>query len=145
MSNPADLENACNSILIVEDEPEIRESLKEALEWEGYTVGTACNGKEALEKLSIMPKPCLILLDLMMPVMNGFEFAAALKHDVVLTAIPIVVLSAFSGQGEDKIGAKVALKKPVDLDVLFSMVKKYSRDLGSTKKLSDDTEVINQL
>jgi CheY-like chemotaxis protein len=62
---------SCQSILIVEDEKDIRESLKMLLELEGYSVFTAKDGKEGLEILKNLESPCLILLDLLMPVMNG--------------------------------------------------------------------------
>jgi CheY-like chemotaxis protein len=69
------------NILLIEDESDIRTILKDALEWEGYRVYTASNGREGMEILLGMPAPSLILLDLMMPVMNGWEFANALQTD----------------------------------------------------------------
>ena len=62
------------SILLVEDEPAIRENLKQLLELEGYPVFTAADGREGLSALKSMPRPCLVLLDLLMPVMNGSSF-----------------------------------------------------------------------
>ena len=101
---------------------DIRVILKEALEWEGYSVYTASNGKEGMEILPDMPAPCLILLDLMMPVMSGWEFADALKTDGAYADIPIVTLSAFSDPMR-MIRAKGSIKKPVDLDLLVALVK----------------------
>jgi CheY-like chemotaxis protein len=127
--DPPTLENktdACRSILLVEDDPDIQESLKDALEWEGYHVVGASNGREALDRLPGMPRPCLILLDLMMPVMNGWEFAQAVQTDVMLAAIPIVVVSAFTDEAETKkIRTREVVKKPVDLDLLLRVVKRY--------------------
>src|SRR5690348_1315793 len=114
----------CNSILIVEDEETIRETFKLALEVNGYTVFTASNGKEGIEILAKIPPPCLILLDLMMPVLDGWGFVDALEEDEVLAAIPIVVISAFS-EGAKPIKAQKIIKKPVDLEVLFMVVKEY--------------------
>jgi len=111
-------------ILLVEDEPEIRESLKDALEMEGYEIVTATNGREALDVLSTMGKPCLILLDLMMPVMNGWEFAEALQGDAELAEIPIVVVTAFGEELQrSRITTWDVIPKPVDLDRLFRSVK----------------------
>src|SRR5215813_15425786 len=112
------------NILLIEDEVDIRTILKDALEWEGYRVYTASNGKEGIEVLPEMPVPCLILLDLMMPVMNGWEFANALENDRAYADIPIVTVSAFSDP-EKRIRAKGSIKKPVDLDVLFALVRKH--------------------
>ena len=113
--------NTSRNILLIEDEVDIRTSLKDALEWEGYRVYTASNGKEGME---ILPEvsPCLILLDLMMPVMNGWEFADALATSRAYADIPIVTLSAFSDP-EKRIRASGSVKKPVDLDVLFALVR----------------------
>src|SRR5215471_13743137 len=92
--------NDPKSILLIEDEVDIRTILKDALEWEGYCVYTASNGKEGIDLLTKIPPPSLILLDLMMPVMNGWEFADALDVDRACRDIPIVILSAFSDPGK---------------------------------------------
>ena len=114
-----------SSILIIEDDEGIRTSLRLALEFEGYTVFTAANGKEGLDVLPTMPRPCLILLDLMMPVMNGWEFIKALEEgDVTLATIPVVIVTAFAEQAQ-ALKSKGVIKKPVDLDVLFQAVKKW--------------------
>src|SRR5215470_6846887 len=118
MSLTARPRNTSKNILLIEDEVDIRTILKDALEWEGYCVYTASNGKEGIEILPEIPTPSLILLDLMMPVMNGWEFADALETDRAYADIPIVTLSAFSDSGK-RIRANGSLKKPVDLGVLF--------------------------
>lgn len=115
---------SCRSILIVEDEFDIRETLKYALELEGFEVTTASNGKDGLERLPQMTKPCLILLDLMMPVMNGWEFANTLQDDMVLATIPVIVVTAFADRAGG-IPAKGVIKKPIDLDLLFATVHRY--------------------
>lgn len=114
------------NILLVEDEPDIQESLKDALESEGYRVVAASNGREALDRLHDMPRPGLILLDLMMPVMNGWEFADALQADLEHSAIPILVFTAFSQETKGRtIAARGVLTKPVDLNGLFGAVKRF--------------------
>jgi CheY-like chemotaxis protein len=114
----------CQSVLIVEDEQTIRETLQLTLEIEGYSVYTAENGKDGLEQLRQIPKPCLILLDLMMPVMNGWQFVEALHENTVLTTIPVVVVTAFNERTRS-IRADGVMKKPVDLDALLATVKRY--------------------
>jgi CheY-like chemotaxis protein len=116
----------CNEILIVEDDKDIRDILKTSLELEGYNVKTAENGKEGLEILSSMNTPCLILLDLMMPVMDGWAFAEAMGKDMQLTAIPIIVVTAFSKEDTSRLKkVKKIIKKPIDLDLLLSQVDIY--------------------
>jgi CheY-like chemotaxis protein len=113
-------------ILLVEDDALIRESLQDALEMDGYRIVAAANGREALDRLPSMPKPCLILLDLMMPVMNGWQFVEALQQDVELAAIPIVVLTAFGRELErHRIATRDVIAKPVDLDRLSRVVKGF--------------------
>ena len=113
-------------ILIVEDDEDIRAAMQMILEFEGHQVCSAANGKLALDFLQNVPSlPSLILLDLMMPVMNGWEFAAALRKEEKLLSIPIVVVSAFPDKVES-IQAKAVIKKPVDLAQLRNAVKNYS-------------------
>ena len=116
--------NNYKSILIIEDNFEIRESLKIALEMEGFSVFLAENGKIGLEKLAVIPTPCVILLDLMMPVMNGWEFIEIISKDIMLSTIPIIVVSAF---GEKNTNPKPSayIQKPIDLDALLSAVSKH--------------------
>lgn len=111
-------------ILVVEDDKDIQDSLKLALEIEGYKVFIADNGKEAMEKLAKIPTPCLILLDLMMPVMNGWEFIEVISKDLMLSTIPIVVVSAF---GDKKSLTKFDgyIPKPIDLSILLGAVCKH--------------------
>ncbi len=123
----------CRSILVVEDEADIRLSLQEALEWEGYRVFAASNGREALARLPNMPSPCLILLDLMMPVMNGWEFAAAVREDDILATIPIVVVTAFAHEVQRRtIGEREVVCKPIDLDLLLRLVTRYCGSPGGS-------------
>lgn len=116
----------CQSILIVEDDEMIRDSLKTILEVEGYRVQTAANGKLGLEALAKIQTPCLILLDLMMPVMDGWAFAEALKSDMVLAAIPVVMVTAYADTIPDMADRPHGvIKKPVDINLLLSTVKRY--------------------
>lgn len=113
------------NILIVEDDDSIREILKLALQLEGYDVHIAANGREGLEELSKMPKPCVILLDLMMPVMDGWAFSDALSQNPDWTKIPIVVVTAFSEKAATLSRVAKIIKKPVDLEFLLTTVRSY--------------------
>jgi CheY-like chemotaxis protein len=123
----------CKNILIVEDDAAIRETLRFVVELEGYKVFTASNGQEGLALLPQMETPCLILLDLMMPVMNGWEFIDALRKDMLLMSIPVVIVSAYGEQAKG-LKAKDVIKKPVDLDVLFRTIKKWCSQGDETVK-----------
>src|SRR5207249_387698 len=86
------------TVLVVEDDFDLRDALVPILEYEGHRVVSAANGREALDWLHAMPPPSLILLDLMMPVMNGEEFRAEQLRDPALASIPGVILSAHPGE-----------------------------------------------
>jgi CheY-like chemotaxis protein len=114
-------------LLIVEDDFDIRDTLAQILEEEGYRVLGASNGQEALDQLKNGEVPCLILLDLMMPVMNGWQFRAEQLKDPRLAAIPVVIISADAAVHE-KVGslsAVAVMKKPIQLERLLEIVGKY--------------------
>jgi len=112
-------------ILVIEDDEGIREGFSMMLGFEGYTVLTANNGKEGLEILQGGQRPCLIVLDLMMPVMNGLEFLEVIKNDSKLATIPVVLVTAFHDRTNLVKWPIQILKKPVDYDLLMTAVKKY--------------------
>lgn len=109
------------TILIVEDEPEIRNVMQETLESIGVHILTAGNGQEALGKLEENLSVSLILLDLMMPVMNGWQFLAEIDKNPVLKKIPIIVVTVFSDQAKD-LKVRGVIKKPFDLNDLIKEV-----------------------
>ena len=111
------------TVLIVEDEQESRELLAELLEFEGFKVAAAANGAEALAYLQTSGKPCLIILDLMMPVMDGREFRSKQLKDPWLAQIPVVVVSAMAPSAVADLGATAVIRKPVDLDNLLEVVE----------------------
>lgn len=113
------------NILIVEDDDDIREALTQILELEGYVVREAVNGREALDMSAKGPTPDLILLDLMMPVMDGWQFRAEQLKDPVLAKVPVVVISADAGVHEKvtTFGAASVLPKPISLDRLLRAVE----------------------
>ena len=113
------------TVLVVEDDFNIRETLRDALEIDGYQVVTADNGREALDKIHAGPKPDLILLDMMMPVMSGREFLDAAGADAKIAPIPVVVISATADATSAR-GAAAFIKKPPDLELILQMVAKYT-------------------
>jgi CheY-like chemotaxis protein len=114
-----------NKILIVDDDEEVRELVRKALETQGFVVETAPNGREALALLRNETLPCLILLDLLMPIMSGWQFRAEQSQDPVLARCPVVVLSATSSLEEAAIHADGLLTKPVQLDQLIETVHAF--------------------
>ena len=116
------------SVLVVEDNDDVREMMAVTLELEGHHVSTAINGADALEKLHHGERPCVILLDLMMPVMNGWEFRRALDLDPVLRDVPVVVVSAATGEMANRARAAAHLPKPLDMDQLLEIVGDLCRD-----------------
>lgn len=117
----------CQNILIVEDDHDIRQGLVDILTLENFRVTTACNGKEALELLRNSPtpwRPCFILLDLMMPVMNGWEFLLEQRSDPKLKDIPVMVCSAVADRNSFP-GIVEFIKKPINLDDLLKFVHQH--------------------
>ena len=109
------------SVLVVEDDEDIRAAIAEILEGEGYEVAIAANGSEALDELEHMRRPCLILLDLMMPVMNGHEFLARLRDTPRMQRVPVLVLTAVSTEAPP--GARGLLRKPFIVEELLDAVQ----------------------
>ncbi len=120
-------------ILIIEDDEDIQESIRDLLELEQYSVKTASNGKDALKKLETAPLPSLILLDLFMPIMDGKQFLLDLQRyrPDLLKTIPIIILTAAPMQGEmaQSIKGLVAefVKKPVSAETLSQIAAKYCK------------------
>ena len=120
----------CRGILLVEDDVDLLNIERQLLADEGYAVKPAANGYEALAILrgpETEPLPCLILLDLMMPVMDGWQFRAEQISDPRLAGIPVVILTANSqalGKG-DRLSAAAALTKPVALKQLLDIVQSF--------------------
>ena len=114
-------------VLIVEDDDDIRGALASALDALGYHVEVAENGQKALEILRSQDHPCLILLDLMMPVMDGWEFRKQQLSDPGLAAIPTIVISA-DGRARQKaqlLQIKEALIKPIEFNSLMELTQNY--------------------
>lgn len=116
--------NPRRDVLIVDDDPDIRDAVGECLRFEGYDVHSAADGKDALDRLEFGLRPDVILLDLMMPVLNGFDVLLALQARPEWKSIPVVVVSANRGyEAEDLSGAVSILRKPVSVDRLIAAVE----------------------
>ncbi|CAM3995501.1 response regulator [Corallococcus sp. ZKHCc1 1396] len=118
---------AHHTLLVVDDDMDIRDALQDVLELEGYAVQLAADGLEALERLrSSEPRPQLILLDLMMPRMDGVAFREALRNERACSDIPVLVASAELDLRSTADGMDVAgyLRKPLDLPALLTTVKR---------------------
>lgn len=117
------------SILVVDDDEDIRETIVDALSDEGFEANGAGDGAEALRVMRASSRlPAVIFLDLMMPGMSGPEFLAAQRADPALVAVPVVLLSADANVGAKaaNLGVTEFLRKPVKLDVLIGTAKRFS-------------------
>jgi CheY-like chemotaxis protein len=120
--------NQCAGVLVVDDDDGIRAALAQALEEEGYLVSTAAHGGEALDYLrGAGRKPCMILLDIMMPVLDGRAFLELKRADASLADIPVVVVTADGRALHDPVAldARAVLMKPISLDILLETVAQY--------------------
>ena len=113
-------------VLVIDDDEMIQESLREVLLDEGYEVLLAQNGVDALAKLKQGPPPTVILLDLMMPVMDGWQFRAEQKKDPALARIPVIVITAAGNAVRASVDADLFMTKPVRLEDLLAAVGRYS-------------------
>lgn len=118
-------QNHIHPIMVVEDDADIRELMKVMLESEGYFPITAENGEEALKLLSQIPKPCMILLDMMMPIMDGWTFSEETKKNVLYKNIPLLAVTAFADQITSKENFSGVVKKPIRIDLLLDLIRHY--------------------
>ena len=119
-----------HTVLVVEDEEELREMMRDALELSGFAVMTAEHGEDALAKLASIDHLCVIILDLLMPVMDGWEFVAKVRQRSELASIPIVVHTSAAGQAPT--GVTRVIQKPLKFERLLSIVREYCvPDAGS--------------
>jgi CheY-like chemotaxis protein len=114
-------------ILVVDDDTDLREAVGELLCEEGYDARLFENGRRALEFLRSGARPKLILLDLMMPEMNGWQFREAQLGDAALRDIPVVVMTASRGFEERAIEAQEVLQKPVEIADLMRAIERNAR------------------
>jgi CheY-like chemotaxis protein len=114
-------------ILIVDDDEDIRETLIEVVQDSGYEAVGAAHGRDALDRLRDGgPRPCVILLDLMMPVMDGWQFREAQRNDPELAGIPVVVISAYRHRPSvTELDAAEYLNKPVQVDSLIEALRRH--------------------
>jgi CheY-like chemotaxis protein len=112
-----------HTVLVVEDEEQLREMIRDALELNGYAVVTAEHGQDALTKLAEIEHLCLVILDLLMPVMDGRTFITKMRERVELSSVPIVVHTSAPGQTPD--GVSMIVQKPLMFDRLLSVVQEY--------------------
>ncbi len=112
-------------VLIVEDDADLREMMAQLLALEGYVATTVANGLEALEYLERGDKPDVILLDLMMPVMDGWEFRRQQQAVPTLANVPVIILSAIDQRRAAEVDAVAFLKKPLDFDRLLELVRRF--------------------
>src|SRR5687768_6319324 len=111
-------------ILVVDDDVDVREALTEMLQYRGYAVESAANGLEALDVLRTMAaRPSIILLDLMMPVMDGYGFLAERRKDPDLATIPVAIVTAGHGVDQSRVNGTTVLRKPVDMPELMRAIE----------------------
>jgi CheY-like chemotaxis protein len=113
--------NGCR-VLVVDDDADSRETISQLLELNGYTAARADNGRAAVEQLTAGFDPDLVLTDLLMPVMSGWELHAAMKARLAWASIPIVVLAGMTPEQRGQLSVEDAFEKPMDLPVLLNRI-----------------------
>src|SRR6476659_1318338 len=116
-----------STVLVVEDDDDLRDVVLQTLERNGFAVAGARDGQEALDWLAREPLPHLILLDLMMPRMSGWEFRRRQLADARLARVPVVVMTATHTLDEAAIHADDILRKPLSFAALVKTIKRFAR------------------
>jgi CheY-like chemotaxis protein len=112
-----------HTVLVVEDEADLREMMREALELNGYSVVTAVEGRAALEAVERIDHLCLVLLDLLMPGMNGWDFFTELRARPKYATVPVIVHSSATARAPQ--GATRVLTKPLEFERLLDVVREF--------------------
>jgi CheY-like chemotaxis protein len=112
-------------ILVVDDDEDLRDTLQGILEDEGYGVVSAANGREALDYLRANDLPCMVLLDLMMPIMDGWEFIREQEADPALAQLPVVIITAAADGRVSALAPRTVLRKPVPFERLISTIQQH--------------------
>jgi two-component system, sensor histidine kinase and response regulator len=131
------------NVLVVEDDDAIRETVVDVLRDDGYSVTAATNGAEALELLARDPPPCVVLLDLMMPVMTGWELVDRMRASEALAQVPVVVTSAAADRPPP--GVDRVLTKPLSLDALATVVGEFCSAAPEAPKVAGKADVLREL
>ncbi|HXE83029.1 MAG TPA: response regulator [Gemmatimonadales bacterium] len=124
-SSGATPEQSTKTILIVDDDPEFREALVDIVRNEGFAVETATNGMQALDKLRWGLRPCVVLLDMQMAGMTGWDFRAEQSRDPTLAAIPVVAMTAGYWKHRDLGDYAARIAKPIQVPELKATLAKY--------------------
>jgi len=114
-----------HTVLVVDDDADIRETLRELLEDEGYRVRTAADGAEAVATMEADP-PCFVILDLMMPVMDGWEVATRMHEEQRLASVPVCVVTATPEWAPSD--SAYVMQKPIDLGQLLALLRQGCTD-----------------
>jgi CheY-like chemotaxis protein len=114
--------------MVVDDDADIRSALGICLKCEGFDVELYADGREAMDRIQAGEAPHAIVLDLMMPRMNGFEVIEALKAEQRWARIPVVVISANRGYSREDMGVRAVLRKPFELDSLISTLDQIAHE-----------------
>jgi CheY-like chemotaxis protein len=128
--------DAGRSILLVEDDELIRGAMQMVLEWEGFQISCAANGQEALDYLRAGNRPRLILLDLMMPIVDGEQFRAEQSRDPELASIPVIVVSAASFA--EAVGAAQHIRKPFEVQELLEAIHQQIEPVSCQGRTASD-------
>lgn len=142
-ATPRTSEGSALPVLVVEDDAAILQALIDAIGAEGYRVETATNGLEALEKLRWGLRPCLIVLDMQMRLMTGWEFRSEQRKDPALAKIPVVAMTAGRWKDIDLRDFVARIDKPLALDDLRALLRDHCKMMGGAAAgaRSEGTEV----
>jgi CheY-like chemotaxis protein len=120
-------ERPLGPVLVVDDDPDIREIVELALVTHGYRVETARDGRDCLQKIRTMERPSIVILDLMMPEIDGWSVCDELANDPELATVPVVILTGDAQIRDERRGRVPIVKKPIELANLLAVIEKHAR------------------
>jgi two-component system, chemotaxis family, chemotaxis protein CheY len=123
---------ALGPVLVVDDDPDIREIIELALSSNGYRVVTAVDGRGCLRRLREPERPCIVLLDMMMPDLNGWDVCDAMAKDAALSSIPVLILTGNSQIRDKELGDVPVLRKPIELRALLDAIERHAQRRPTT-------------
>src|SRR5690349_8610854 len=115
------------SVLVIDDDRDVRDTMRLVLEHGGYVVQTAADGLEGLACLHAAPRPAVVVLDLAMPGMDGWDFSTEKARDPAVASIPVIVVSAPPVGRPPPVGATLVLRKPVELSIVLDAIAQHCR------------------
>lgn len=132
------------TVLVVDDDPDVRDAFAEIFEREGFHVYTASDGQTAMQRLETEPRPAVVILDLYMPGFNGWNFRLAQRDNAVVAEIPVIIVTGADASPltPELQGSAGVLRKPVDIKAMIAMVHRLIGEAAPIREMAQTGETV---